>query len=119
VVTALDIECFAEQLPEHLVVDLGKVVKGQTIHLDDLTLAPGIKVRTHGRKNPVIATVVDAVAEEIIVAPVASEEPAKGKKGKKYASSPVRQAPLRRGFFIGSHHLIIAAHHDSIVCWPG
>lgn len=83
VVTALDVECFAEQLPEHLVVDLGKAVKGQTIHLDDLTLAAGIKVRTHGRKNPVIATVVDPVSEEIIVAPVASAEPAKGKKGKK------------------------------------
>jgi large subunit ribosomal protein L25 len=70
-------------LPEHLTIDLGAMVKGQTLHLDDVDFGAGIKVLTHGRKNPAIATVVEPVAEEIIVAPVASAEPAKGKKGKK------------------------------------
>ena len=82
VVTELEIECLAEQLPEFLTVDLGNVVKGQSIHVEDLTLDSHIKVITHGRKNPVIATVVEPVAEEIVAAPVAAE-PAKGKKGKK------------------------------------
>lgn len=82
VVTELEIECLAEQLPEFLTVDLANVVKGQSIHVEDLTLDSHIKVITHGRKNPVVATVVEPVAEEIVAAPVAAE-PAKGKKGKK------------------------------------
>jgi len=82
VVSELEIECLAEQLPEFLTVDLGALTKGQSLHVDDLTLAAGQKVLTHGRKNPVIATVVEPVTEEIIAAPVAAE-PAKGKKGKK------------------------------------
>jgi large subunit ribosomal protein L25 len=83
VATELDIECLAEKLPEHLTVDLSQVTKGQSLHVDDLKLEAGMKVLTHGRKNPVIATVVEPAAEEIVAAPVAVE-PAKGKgKGKK------------------------------------
>jgi large subunit ribosomal protein L25 len=82
IVSELEIECLAEQLPEFLTVDLGALTKGQSLHVDDLKLAAGQKVLTHGRKNPVIATVVEPVSEEIIAAPVAVE-PAKGKKGKK------------------------------------
>lgn len=81
VATELEIECLAEQLPEFLTVDLGNVVKGQSIHVDDLKLDSHIKVLTHGRKNPVIATVVEPV-EEVIAAPQAAAEPAKGKKKK-------------------------------------
>ena len=82
VVSELEIECLAEQLPEFLTIDLGAMTKGQSLHVDDLKLAAGQKVLTHGRKNPVIATVVEPVVEEIIAAPVASAEPAKGKKKK-------------------------------------
>ncbi|MDO9234873.1 MAG: 50S ribosomal protein L25/general stress protein Ctc [Aquabacterium sp.] len=83
IVSELEIECFAEKLPEHLTVDLAAVTKGQTLHVNDLQLGADIKVLTHGRKNPVIATVVEPV-EEVIAAPVAVAEPAKGKgKGKK------------------------------------
>lgn len=82
VVTELEIECLAEQLPEFLTVDLSGAVKGQTIHVEDIKLDSHIKVLTHGRKNPTIATVVEPV-EEVIAAPVAAAEPAKGKKGKK------------------------------------
>jgi large subunit ribosomal protein L25 len=81
VVSELEIECLAEQLPEFLTVDLSTVVKGQTLHVNDLVLDSHIKVLTHGRKNPVIATVVEPV-EEVIAAPVAAAEPAKGKKKK-------------------------------------
>lgn len=84
VVSELEIECLAEKLPEFLTVDLGGLAKGQSLHLNDLKLEAGIKVRTHGKKNPVIATVV-VQEEEVIAAPVAAAaEPAKGKgKGKK------------------------------------
>jgi len=82
VTTELEIECLAEQLPEFLTLDLGQAVKGQTYGVDDLGLAAHIKVVTHGRKAPTLATVVEPV-EEVIAAPVAAAEPAKGKKGKK------------------------------------
>jgi large subunit ribosomal protein L25 len=82
IVSELEIECLAEQLPEFLTVDLGAMTKGQSLHVDDLKLAAGQKVLTHGRKNPLIATVVEPVVEEIIAAPVAAAEPAKGKKKK-------------------------------------
>jgi large subunit ribosomal protein L25 len=81
VVSELEIECLAEKLPEFLTVDLSAVVKGQTLHVDDLVLDSHIKVLTHGRKNPVIATVVEPVEEVIVAAPTAAE-PAKGKKKK-------------------------------------
>jgi large subunit ribosomal protein L25 len=81
VTTELEIETLAEQLPEFITVDLSKVVKGQSIHVEDLNLASHIKVLTHGRKAPTIATVVEPV-EEVIAAPVAAAEPAKGKKKK-------------------------------------
>ncbi|MFM2348364.1 MAG: hypothetical protein RL654_3117 [Pseudomonadota bacterium] len=80
VVAELDIECLAEQLPEFLTVDLKGMVKGKSLHVDDLVLDPSIKVRTHGRKNPVIATPVEIVEEVIVVAAAPAAD--KGKKGK-------------------------------------
>jgi len=80
VTTALEIECLAEQLPEFITVDLANAVKGQTINVEDLNLASHIKVLTHGRKAPTIATVVEPVEEVIVAAPVA--DTTKGKKKK-------------------------------------
>ncbi|MFM2052483.1 MAG: hypothetical protein RL456_520 [Pseudomonadota bacterium] len=76
VVAELDIECLAEKLPEFLTVDLKGMTKGKSLHVDDLVLDPSIKVRTHGRKNPVIATPVEIVEEVIVVAaaPVADKK---------------------------------------------
>jgi large subunit ribosomal protein L25 len=83
IISELEIECLAEKLPEFLTVDLGVLSKGQSLHVNDIKLDAGIKVVTHGRKNPAVATVV-AQEEEVVVAPVAAA-PAKGKaaKGKK------------------------------------
>jgi large subunit ribosomal protein L25 len=64
VATELLIQCLASQLPEFLTVDLGHMTKGQSMHVNDLKLAEGIKVVTHGKKNPVIASVVEQAAEE-------------------------------------------------------
>ncbi len=82
IISELEIECLAEKLPEFLTVDLGGLSKGQSLHVNDIKLDAGIKVVTHGRKNPAVATVV-VQEEEVVVAPVAAA-PAKGKaKGKK------------------------------------
>ncbi len=83
VVTEIEIECLAVQLPEHITVDLGNVVKGQSLHASDLQLPAGVKVVTHGRASLTIATVVEPV-EEVVAAPVAAAADDKKKgKGKK------------------------------------
>mgnify|MGYP006167763525 FL=1 len=80
VMTEIEIECLATQLPEHITIDLSKVEKGGTIHTGDIQLPKGIKLVTHGRTNLTVATVVEPV-EEVVAAPVAA--PADDKKKKK------------------------------------
>lgn len=83
VMTEIEIECLATQLPDFIEVDLGEVQKGQSVHASDLKLAAGIKIVTHGKPNPTIATVVEPV-EEVVAAPTAAAaDDKKGKKGKK------------------------------------
>jgi large subunit ribosomal protein L25 len=85
IVTELLIQCLASQLPEYLTVDLGELVKGQSLHVDDIKLPAGTKVVTHGKKNPVIvSTSVQAAAEEeVVAAPVVAAAPAEKTKAKK------------------------------------
>jgi len=87
VLTELDVECLASQLPEFITIDLGELVKGQSIHAQDLKLPPGIKVKRHGTLNPVIVSANPPRVEEEVVeaAPVvAPEAPApKAKKSEK------------------------------------
>ncbi len=54
VTTELEVECLASQLPEFITIDLGHLVKGQSIHALDLKLPEGIKFVRHGTLNPVI-----------------------------------------------------------------
>ena len=85
VATEVAIQCLASQLPEFLTVDLGNMVKGQSLHVSDLVLGEGVKVVTHGKKDPVIAavTIPKEEAEEVApVAPVIAAAPA-DKKAKK------------------------------------
>jgi large subunit ribosomal protein L25 len=87
VITELRISCLASQLPEFLTIDLGNLAKGQTLHVNDIKLADGIKVMTQGKPNPVIVSVsAQAAEEEVVVAPVvaaAAPAPSKAKKTEK------------------------------------
>jgi large subunit ribosomal protein L25 len=87
VMTELLIRCLASQLPEFLTIDLGSLGKGQSLHVNDLKLADGIKVMTQGKVNPVIASVsVKAAEEEVVAAPAvaaAAPAPTKAKKSEK------------------------------------
>ncbi len=87
VMTELLIQCLASQLPEFLTVDLGSLAKGQSLHVNDIQLADGIKVMTQGKVNPVIVSVsVKAAEEEVVAAPVvaaAAAAPTKAKKTEK------------------------------------
>ncbi|WP_101049723.1 50S ribosomal protein L25/general stress protein Ctc [Macromonas nakdongensis] len=79
VVTDIEIECLAIQLPEFIAVDLSAATTGQSIHANDLQLPAGVKLVTHGKPNPTIATIV-APVEEVIAAPVATTDDKKKKK---------------------------------------
>ena len=86
VITELLIQCLASQLPEYITVDLGELSKGQTLHVNDLKLGKDIKVVTHGKPNPVVASTSVQVAEEEVVAPViaaTAAAPTKAKKNEK------------------------------------
>ena len=86
VITELRISCLASQLPEFLTIDLGGLAKGQTLHVNDIKLAEGIKVMTQGKPNPVIVSVsAQAAEEEVVVAPVVAvaAAPTKAKKTEK------------------------------------
>ena len=83
VVTELEIACLPANLPEFIAVSLTGLTKGVSLHLNDITLPAGCKAVTHGKKNPVLVSVV-APVEEVVAAPVAAPVDAKGKgKGKK------------------------------------
>ena len=82
VITELLITCLAKQLPEFIEVNLAGLTKGHSVHVNDLTLPAGIKVVTHGKPNPVVATPVDPAAEEVIVVAAAPVDDGKKKKKK-------------------------------------
>jgi len=83
VVTELQIACLAKELPEFIEVDLSGLTQGHSLHVNDIKLPAGVKVVTHGKPNPVIATPVAPVTEEIVVAAAPAADDKKGKKGKK------------------------------------
>jgi large subunit ribosomal protein L25 len=71
ITTELDIECLASQLPEFIEVDLGEMVKGQSLHAKDMALPKGVKVVFKGKKDIVIATMTVPKEEAEEVAPAA------------------------------------------------
>ncbi len=57
IVNEIEVSCLPANLPEFIEVDLSKVVKGQTIHLSNITLPKGVTAVTHGAEDPVLVTV--------------------------------------------------------------
>ncbi len=88
VVTELDVLCLPSDLPEFITVDLSGLRKGVSLNLSDITLPKGVTAVTHGKKNPVLVSVVviaaaDAPAADAAAAAPAAAPAAKGKGGKK------------------------------------
>jgi large subunit ribosomal protein L25 len=79
----LEITCLPADLPEAINVDLSGLKKGVSLHLADITLPKGVKAVTHGKKNPVLVSVVAPVVEEAPAAEAAPAADAKGKAKKK------------------------------------
>ena len=85
VISELEINCLPADLPEFIEVDLSGLKKGISLHLADIQLPKGVTAVTHGKKNPVLVSVVSTVAEETPApaaeaAPAADAKAAKGKK---------------------------------------
>jgi large subunit ribosomal protein L25 len=74
VLNELDIECFPDDLPEFIEVDLSSLTLGHSLHVRELTLPKGVELSLHKTENPVVATVVvpTLVVEEEEAAPVVS-----------------------------------------------
>ncbi len=82
IMNEVEITCLAVALPEFIEVDLSGLTKGHSVHVNDLKLPDGVKVVTHGKPNPAVATPVEPKVEEVIVA-AAPAAPAKGGKDAK------------------------------------
>ena len=83
VTTELEVECLASLLPEFITIDLGHLVKGQSIHASELKLPDGIKFVRHGSLDPVIVAANPPKVEEeaapaaAVVAPAGKTPPKK------------------------------------------
>jgi large subunit ribosomal protein L25 len=71
VVTEIEVLCLPTDLPEFIAVDLSKLKKGSSLHLNDIVLPKGVSAVTHGKNNPVIVSVV-AIAGAAVEAPAAA-----------------------------------------------
>ncbi len=95
VISELDISCLPADLPEFIEVDLSELKKGQSLHLNDITLPKGVKAVTHGKPNPVLVSVVTTAAEESASAEAAAApapEAAAKPAGKAAAKAPAKDA---------------------------
>ncbi len=88
IVNEIEISCLPADLPEAINIDLSGLKKGVSLNLADITLPKGVKAVTHGKKNPVLVSVVTPAAEEAPAADAAaggaaSAAPAADAKAKK------------------------------------
>jgi large subunit ribosomal protein L25 len=94
VLTEIDITCLPADLPEFIPVDLSGLKKGTSLHLDDVKLPKGVTAVTHGKKNPVIVSVVAvAGADATEAAPAAAAAPAAGDKAAAAPAAGDKAAP--------------------------
>ena len=57
ILNEIEVSCLPANLPEFIEVDLSTVIKGQTIHLSNITLPKGVTAVSHGAEDPVLVTV--------------------------------------------------------------
>ena len=64
VMTELEIQCLAKDLPEFVEVDLGALKAGESIHVSQVKLPAGVKAITHGDDGVVVGIVGKGGAAE-------------------------------------------------------
>jgi len=100
VLAELEVACLPGDLPEFIEVDLSGLKKGMSLHLADIQLPKGVTAVTHGKKNPVLVSVVatgggaeDTPAAE--AAPAAEAKAAPAKDAKAPAKDAKAAAPAK------------------------
>ncbi|MGV3492290.1 MAG: 50S ribosomal protein L25/general stress protein Ctc [Ramlibacter sp.] len=93
VVTELEVSCLPADLPEFIDVDLSGLKKGQSLHLNDITLPKGVKAVTHGKPNPVLVSVTVPAAEESAEAPATEAAAAPAADAK---AAPAKKAAAKK-----------------------
>jgi large subunit ribosomal protein L25 len=99
VVNEIEVACLPKDLPEFIEVDLKNIPAGGSIHAKELKLPAGVRVVTHGKEDPVVATaqVRGAVEEEVSsAAPTAAEVPATAQKKPEAAAAPAKDAAKKK-----------------------
>ncbi|MGZ5270874.1 MAG: 50S ribosomal protein L25/general stress protein Ctc [Ramlibacter sp.] len=95
VISELEVTCFPGDLPEFIEVDLSGLKKGVSLHLSEIQLPKGVVAVTHGKKDPVLVSVVATVAEEAPAADAAAAAPAadaKAAPAKDAKAAPAKDA---------------------------
>ena len=69
VVTEIEVRCMPKDLPEFIAVDLSKLEKGATLHLNDVAMPKGVKPVSHN--NPAMVSVAAPAVAEDSAAPAA------------------------------------------------
>jgi len=97
VLNDVEVACLPKDLPEFIEVDLKDIAAGHSIHVADLKLPAGVRIVTHGKENPVVATATVRGKEEEVVAdaaaPTAADVPATAqKKPADAAAAPAKDA---------------------------
>lgn len=58
ILTDLDVRCLPKDLPGFIEVDLKDLGIGQSIHISQITIPPGVELAHHGDGDPVLATII-------------------------------------------------------------
>jgi len=96
----VEVKCLPTAIPESIPVDLSSLDMGHALHVQDLSVPPGVSVLTPG--DQVILTVVapkeEVVAAEVAPGAVVSAEPEVIGKGKKeeVAEGAAPSAPVEK-----------------------
>jgi len=109
VLTELDVSCLPKDLPQFIEVNLSALAVGQSIHVSDLTLPPGVAAVARGPVSPVVATaVIPRIIVEVEEAPPTEEavpteegvvagEAAAGEKEPEEGGDKAEKAPEKPG----------------------
>jgi large subunit ribosomal protein L25 len=68
----IEVECLPTQIPEQVEVDVTNLKIGDSIHIKDITLAPGVKIVNN--PEDMVLSVVPPAKEEVVEVPVEGEE---------------------------------------------
>lgn len=60
----VDIECLPKDIPEHLIVDVSALNQGDSIHIGDITVPPGVTILNNATQTVVSVTTPRAIVED-------------------------------------------------------